>query len=92
MEYAGANALRGFHWITPNQFLKETEKNFPKDISYFVEVDLDYPSSLHDLHNDYPFCAESMTIDYSLLLPEQRAMTIAKCSIVNKLMSCITKT
>ncbi len=26
-----------------------------------------------------------MTIDYSLLSPEQRAMTTGKCSIVNKL-------
>ncbi|KAK3575917.1 hypothetical protein CHS0354_002558, partial [Potamilus streckersoni] len=31
----------GFHWITADQFLSETEKKIPDDVSYFVEVDLD---------------------------------------------------
>jgi hypothetical protein len=25
------------------------------EIGHFLECDLEYPSELHDLHNDYPF-------------------------------------
>lgn len=35
------------------------------DIGYFFEVDLDYPENLHDLHNDYPFCAENKLVPNS---------------------------
>jgi len=30
---------------------------------YFLEVDLEYPKELHDLHNDYPLAAESKKIE-----------------------------
>ena len=31
-------------------------------IGYFLEVDLEYPDELHELHNDYPLAPEKLVI------------------------------
>ena len=31
-----------------------------KHLSYFLEVDLEYPEDLQDVHNDYPLAPESV--------------------------------
>ena len=31
-------------------------------IGYFLEVGLEYPSKLHDFHNDYPLAPEKLEI------------------------------
>lgn len=40
--------------------IMETEDE--SDTGYMLEVDLEYPQELHDIHNDYPLCAEHMEI------------------------------
>ena len=53
-----------FKWLTPNQINKldihsldpEAEKGL------ILEVDLEYPHELHDLHNDYPLAAEKRKV------------------------------
>ena len=40
------------------------EKN---GIGYFLEVDLEYPGELHELHNDYPLAAEKLAISRDML-------------------------
>ena len=34
-----------------------------KHLSYFLEVDLEYPEDLHNLHNDYPLAPERIKIE-----------------------------
>ena len=34
---------------------------------YILEVDLEYPTFLHDLHNDYPLCPEKIEVWYDML-------------------------
>ena len=39
------------------------------DTGYILEVDLEYPAALHDLHNDYPLAPESLEITEDMLSP-----------------------
>ena len=63
----------GFKWIKPEDYNLEqdlidteinTENNTENDteIGDILEVDLEYPESLHDAHNEYPFCCEHINI------------------------------
>ena len=40
------------------------EKN---GIGYFLEVDLEYPGELHELHNDYPLAPEKLAVTNHML-------------------------
>ena len=39
------------------------------EIGYIVECDLEYPSHLHDMHNDYPMAPEHLTVEKDMLSP-----------------------
>ena len=59
--------INGFKWVNDisvinEKFVKSYDKiNSDKD--YILEVDVDYPSKLHELHSDMPFLPERMKID-----------------------------
>ncbi|XP_052746715.1 uncharacterized protein LOC128199737 [Bicyclus anynana] len=52
----------GFEWVS-------TETNFnvsdTSELGFILEVDLEYPNILHDLHSDLPLCAENVLIGNS---------------------------
>ena len=47
-----------FNWLKNVDELDIVSINKKSDIGYFLEVDLDYPDELHELHNDYPLASE----------------------------------
>ena len=57
---------RGFRWMNDisrmdEEFVRIYDKN---DIKvYILEMDVDYPNELQNLHSDFPFLAESMVIN-----------------------------
>ena len=60
----------GFEW--DDDLSKYTEEYIRSlkddgDEGYTLEVDLDYPKELHDLHNDYPLCPEKVIPKNSML-------------------------
>ena len=59
----------GFKWLTKKE-IDEFDLNLVKENSsmgYILEVDLEYPIKLHDLHNDYPLAPEKLEISQDML-------------------------
>ena len=70
LEYLDANNLYGWAMSEPlpvNGFdrMKDLSKIDDKDSNrgHILEVDVEYPKNLHDLHKDLPFLPERMKID-----------------------------
>lgn len=69
--------IGGFQWIDSDDKVNVQDSQLFSDVDaimnlpdesktgYLFEVDLHYPESIHNLHNDFPFCAEKQQ------LPEQ---------------------
>ena len=58
-----------FDWLN-KQEINELDLDFISEnssIGYFLEVDLEYPSELHDSHNDYPLSPEKLKISSDML-------------------------
>jgi hypothetical protein len=58
-----------FKWLSEDQISKLDVVNVPNDNAegYILEVDLEYPSEIHDNHNDYPLAPEKLTITADML-------------------------
>ena len=70
--YLGANNLYGHYmiqvlpieildWVNSKDFNLDNYSNDSR-ISCLIEVDLDYPDELYDLHNDYPLAGENIKV------------------------------
>ena len=82
ISYLDANNLYGYAMSQPLptgnfRFLTEDEikhldiLNVPDDhpTGYILEVDMEYPHDLHELHNDYPLAPEKLLITKEMLSP-----------------------
>ena len=66
--YARPKFLRTslFKWVDPKDFdLNECNKNSSKGC--VLEVDLEYPKKLRELHNDYPLAPDKIEIKREML-------------------------
>ena len=59
----------GFKWLTEKQINKINLAQYNEDSNkgLLIEVDLEYPKELHDLHNDYPLAAERVCVNNNML-------------------------
>src|SRR5258706_5349776 len=59
----------GFHFLSPADIAKLDFSNIADDsnVGYFIECDLQYPTALHDLHNDYPLAPEHLRVTDNML-------------------------
>ena len=67
LAYLDANNLYGWAMMKPLpvgdfKWMEERELEHWEDYPCILEVDLDYPKDIHDLHNDYPLAPERLKI------------------------------
>ena len=86
----------GFRWMTEKQIDKIDLAKYKDDSKkgLILEVDLEYPEKLHDLHNDYPLAPEkfkvtnNMLSNYSKRIADKYNISIG---LVSKLIPTLSK-
>ena len=56
-----------FEWLKNVDKLDVMSINEKSEMGYFLEVGLEYPDKLHELHNDYPLAPEKLTVTNDML-------------------------
>ena len=56
-----------FEWLENIDEFDVNPINEKSDTGYFLEVDLEYPDELHELHNDYPLAPEKLAVSSDML-------------------------
>lgn len=58
-------------WLSPDEINSLDVRNVSddSDIGYVLEVDLQYPDTLHDLHSDYPLAPVRQRVTPDILSP-----------------------
>ena len=58
----------GFKWLSEKEINRFGLNSISENsfVGYISEVDIEYPSELHDLHNDYPLATEKLEISQDM--------------------------
>ena len=57
----------GFKWLKNVDGFNVNSVSEKSPVGYFLEVDLEYPDKLHELHNDYPLAPEKLAVSSDML-------------------------
>ena len=73
--------MSGYEWLTEKEITNFDLSQIDEDgeIGYGLEVDLEYPAELYELHNDLPLAPENINIFYDDLSPYSKACLQATC-------------
>ncbi|XP_067130198.1 uncharacterized protein [Centruroides vittatus] len=65
-----------FRWLRQSEIDEFNVKNVPSEseIGYILEVDLEYPVSLHNLHNDLPLAVNHEKVEFEDLSTYQKSL------------------
>ena len=68
--------VSNFKWMTESHLENGREISSQEIRGCILEVDLEYPKELHDLHNDYPLAPERIVVNkVEKLIPTSRKRT-----------------
>ena len=56
-----------FQWVKNVDGFDVNSVNKKSDTGYLLEVNLEYPDELHELHNDYPLAPEKLAVSNDML-------------------------